>query len=84
MITAVDGRPISSSADFAEVIATHHPGESVRVTFTNTGGEHTSTLPIRENPALEAVLFEEAGRTPSAEQLAFRSHWLESRAGSVR
>ncbi len=79
VITAVDGRAIAAATDFAEAVGAHHPGERVRVTFTNPSGEHTVTLTIRENPALETVLFEAAGRTPSAEQLAFRARWLESK-----
>jgi hypothetical protein len=34
-----------------------------------------------ENPRIEVLLFEDAGRTPTAEQLAFRSRWLGSKQG---
>ena len=48
--------------------------------YTGLAGQRTATITIAENPSLEAVTYEDAGRTPSAEQLAFRNSWLASKA----
>ncbi len=80
LIDTVDGKAIATAADFAAVVAAHKPGDRIAVAFTGNGGQRTTTITIAENPALQTVTFEEAGRTPSAEQLAFRTLWLASKA----
>jgi predicted metalloprotease with PDZ domain len=80
VINSVDGKPITSAAEFAAAVAAHKPGERLAVTYTGLGGARSTTITIAENPNLQSVAFEDAGRTPTAEQLAFRTKWLASKA----
>ena len=38
----------------------------------------TARITLKEDPALEAVLLEDTGATPTAEQKSFRDRWLGS------
>jgi predicted metalloprotease with PDZ domain len=80
VITSVDGKTIASSGEFEAALTAHKPGDRMSVTYTNTAGQQSTTITIGENPALQTVTYEDAGRTPSAEQLAFRNAWLASKA----
>lgn len=80
MINTVDGKAITTAAEFGAAVASHKPGDRVTVTYTGAAGPRSATITIAENPALEVVTFEDAGRTPTAEQLVFRNAWLASKA----
>ena len=71
---------MASASEFADALAGHKPGDKISVTFTGNAGQRTATITVVENPALQTVTFEEAGRTPSADQIAFRNRWLASKA----
>ena len=79
LITAVDGKDVSTAAEFSAMVASHKPGDRIAVTYTNLAGTHSATITIAENPALQTVAFEDAGRTPTAAQLALRNGWLASK-----
>jgi hypothetical protein len=40
-------------------------------------------MTLRASPRVEVVLFEDADRTPTVEQLAFRERWLSARYGAA-
>ena len=80
VINSVDGKPIATAAEFAAAVAAHQPGDRLAVTCTGLGGTRSTTITVAENPNLQAVAFEDAGRTPTTEQLAFRNKWLASQA----
>jgi predicted metalloprotease with PDZ domain len=78
-ITEVDGTPVSSMAQAADALAARKPGETVGVAVKRRDGTlFTARIGLKENPELEAVLLEETGATPTAEQKAFRDRWLGS------
>jgi predicted metalloprotease with PDZ domain len=79
-IVEVDGRAVTSVQQLAEAIAAKKPGERVAVTYKRTpaSAPATATMTLRENPDVEAVLLEDTGGTPTAEQKAFRDSWLGS------
>ncbi len=79
VITSVDSKPVTG-ADVAAALATHKPGDQITLGYTSTVGPKTATITMIENPMVEVVTFEQAGRTPTAGQLAFRTKWLESKA----
>jgi predicted metalloprotease with PDZ domain len=80
-ITALGGRGVATWAQVAEILASHKPGDAVRVDFKRRSGAAASgTITLKDDPALEAVLLEDAGGTPTAEQTAFRQAWLGSHA----
>ena len=42
------------------------------------GASRTTKMVLKEDPALDAVLLEDTGGTPTAAQKAFREKWLGS------
>jgi S1-C subfamily serine protease len=51
-ITSMDGKPITSASDLTQVISAHHPGDSVKVTWTDQGGRtHSATVRLATGPA---------------------------------
>lgn len=80
VIVAVDGTPVTSVEQMAEAIAARKAGDRLPVTFTRGPAARptTVTLTLREHPDLEAVLIEDTGAAPTAEQRAFRDRWLGS------
>ena len=75
----IDDRPLVAVADVRAALETHRPGDTVRLTWVGRAGERSATVTLREDPNVEVLTFEDAGRTPTAAQLAFRRAWLDSR-----
>jgi predicted metalloprotease with PDZ domain len=80
VLRSMDGAPIPDLAALRALLERHRPGERVQMEVDARGGRRTVTVTLVENPQLEAVPFEAAGRVPSVEMLAFRESWLRSRA----
>ena len=78
-ITRVGDRAITTAPELQQAIDATKPGEQVRLTWIGRGGEKSATMTLREDPNVEVVTFEEAARTPTAAQLAFRTSWVGSR-----
>jgi len=78
-ITALDGKPLTTDADFRTAIAAHKPGDKVTIGYEGRAGHRDATMTIAENPALQVVTFEDAGMNPTDQQLAFRAKWLSTR-----
>jgi S1-C subfamily serine protease len=51
VITAVDGQKISSSEELQSVIGAKKPGDSVTVTYTRDGSEHTVSVTLGTRPS---------------------------------
>jgi predicted metalloprotease with PDZ domain len=82
-ITHVEGKAISTFQHLQDAIAARKPGEALKISFKRRNGPATTaTITLREDPALEAVLLEDTGATPTAAQKAFRDGWLGAKAGS--
>ena len=78
-IAEVDGKAVSSIAQAVEAFAARQPGETVKVAVKRRDGKAvTASIVLKENPQVEAVLVEETGTAPTAEQKAFRDRWLGS------
>jgi predicted metalloprotease with PDZ domain len=78
-ITEVDGKGVASVQQAMEAFASRKPGDSVAVAFKRrSGAAQTTTIVLKEDPALEAVLLEDTGGTPTAAQRTFRDAWLGS------
>jgi predicted metalloprotease with PDZ domain len=80
VITAVDGKSVATAADFTAILATHKPGDRLNVDYTSLVGSKTATIVVGESPTLQVQTYEQAGKTPSAAQLAFRNAWLAPKA----
>ncbi|HVT37562.1 MAG TPA: PDZ domain-containing protein [Gemmatimonadaceae bacterium] len=81
-IISVDGKEIATAADVASAVAARKPRDRIVVVFEGRAGRAEVAVTVGENPRLEVLLFEDAGRTPTAEQLAFRTRWLGSKQGN--
>ncbi len=75
-ILSVNGKAVES----AEVLASRKVGEKLRLKVRTRGGDRETSLVVGENPELEIVTFEDAGRTVTPEVEAFRRAWLGSKA----
>lgn len=78
-LLTLDGQSLAATADVTRVLAAKQPGDRVRVTWQSRSGERAAELTLVADPRVEVVPFENAGRTPSAAQLAFRERWLASK-----
>jgi predicted metalloprotease with PDZ domain len=78
-ITSIDEKPVSNPQQIQDVLRTHKPGDQIRIAFTRRSGPATATVTLQDDPALEAVLTETSGGTPTPAQKQFRESWLGSR-----
>jgi predicted metalloprotease with PDZ domain len=81
LIVSVGGAPATTGEAFAAAVRGKGPGERVELVFEQRGERRSATVPLIEDPRLEAVTFEAAGRELTRQQRAFRAAWLGSRAG---
>lgn len=81
VIRAVDGQPVADAAGLRAVLQGRKAGDVLRVDVESRGGRRTVSLPLVENPAMEAVPYEAAGMRVTPQVRAFRQSWLGSRAG---
>jgi predicted metalloprotease with PDZ domain len=78
-VTEVEGKGVTSLQQLQEVIAARKPGDRLRIAFKRRNGPATTaTITLREDPALETVLLEDTGASPTPAQKAFRDAWLGS------
>jgi len=78
-ILTIGDSAIATTAQVSAALAARRPGDSVRITWRARDGERSASMMLRANPRIEVVAFEDAGRTPTAEQLAFRARWISAR-----
>ncbi|MBD1395191.1 M61 family metallopeptidase [Mucilaginibacter glaciei] len=78
VILKADGKDIDA-AGLTAAVAAKNPGDKIGITYKNRAGEHETTLVLEENPALEVVTFEKAGRELTKQQQDFRNSWLSSK-----
>jgi predicted metalloprotease with PDZ domain len=81
VILAVAGKETSSAVDVEQAIRAARPGDQVPIVFERRGARVGSTLRLVEDPHVEVVRFEDAGRALTADQRQFRDAWLGSAAG---
>lgn len=74
----IGDRTIAGAEDVMRALAAHEPGDRVRITWVGRAGETSAEMTLAADPNVEVVAFEEAGRTPTAAQLAFRAAWVGS------
>ena len=80
MILAVAGIDVASAADVERAIAGRKPGDQVSLVFARRGQRVTGTLHLVEDPRVEVVPVEGAGRVLTQEERRFRDAWLNSPA----
>ncbi len=60
-------------------LASHEPGDIVPIHFTQRGHAREGILILDQDPAVEVILYEDAGFDVAPEHLAFRAAWLGAR-----
>ncbi|HZY40069.1 MAG TPA: PDZ domain-containing protein [Mucilaginibacter sp.] len=79
VILKADGKDIKSEQDFTNLVASKSIGDKIVVDYKNRVGNHETTVTLEENPYLEIVTFEKAGKQLTKEQQDFRNAWLSSK-----
>ena len=52
VITSVDGQSVSSGTSIQQVLANHHPGDNISISWTDANGQsHTATVTLAAGPA---------------------------------
>lgn len=79
IILKADGKDVTDAKSFTDIVATKNIGDKLVVNYKNRTGEHETTIVLEENPSLEVVTNEKAGKELTKEQEAFRNNWLSSK-----
>ncbi|QJD96596.1 M61 family metallopeptidase [Mucilaginibacter robiniae] len=79
IILTVDGKEVKDMQAYADVIASKNIGDKVTFTYKNRTGNHEAVVTLEENPMLEVVTYETAGKSLAAKQEAFRKNWLSTK-----
>ncbi|MGH7501625.1 MAG: M61 family metallopeptidase [Longimicrobiales bacterium] len=79
-IIALDAQPVASTEQLDAIVARHKPGDTIAVEFYSRGETRNATITLVEDPRLEVVLYEAAGREVTPAMHAFRRSWLGSKA----
>ena len=80
VILAVAGMDVESVADVERAIGGHKPGDQIAIAFERRGQRVTGMLRAVEDPRVDIVRAEDAGRAVTQEQRRFRDIWLGSPA----
>jgi len=76
VILTVDGSAVGSDSIWQALQATHKPGDVVEVKYQARGRQGIAQVAFAEDPRLEVVTYEEAGRPVSDAVNKFRQGWL--------
>jgi len=79
IILKADGKDVKDIQGFNEIVASKSIGDKITVHYKNRTGEHDAIVTLEENPALEVVTFEKAGRELTKAQTDFRNNWLSTK-----
>lgn len=75
-IITMDGKALVSDAVFQAIKSAHKPGDEIRAEVESRGTRKDIALTFANDPRLEIVTFEVAGRPLTPEIEAFRKDWL--------
>jgi len=79
IIMKADGKEVKDAQAFEEIVAGKNIGDKIVVNYKNRTGDHETTIVLEENPYLEVVTYEKAGKALTADQQTFRNNWLSSK-----
>jgi predicted metalloprotease with PDZ domain len=75
-ITSLDGQAVKASADVQRMINERKPGDKLQIEFEQRGEKKRAELVLTQDPQMEIVPFENAGREVTEEIKKFREQWL--------
>ena len=78
-ILTVDGKEVKDLQAYNAALDGKKIGDAVVYTYKDRAGNHQATVTLQENPMLEVVSYETAGKELSAVQKEFRSKWLSTK-----
>ncbi len=79
VILKADGKDIKDAQAFNEIVAGKNVGDKIIVNYKNRTGDHETSITLEENPYLEVVTFEKAGKELTKDQETFRNNWLSTK-----
>ena len=79
IILKADGKEIKDMQAFNDIVAAKKVGDKIVINYKNRTGDHETTITLEENPFLEVVTYEKAGKELTKDQQDFRSGWLNSK-----
>jgi predicted metalloprotease with PDZ domain len=79
-IVAIDGRPVDSAEAIVAIVNGKRPGDPIAITSEQRRVTRTVTVQTGEDPTIEVVLYERAGRELTAAMRRFRTAWLGAKA----
>ena len=77
LILRLDGRVLDSEETLEDILDGRRPGDTIEIEFEQRGEVRTASMVLAEDPRLEVVTFESAGRTLTPEMARLRAAWLE-------
>ncbi|MBV9937023.1 MAG: M61 family metallopeptidase, partial [Acidobacteriaceae bacterium] len=80
LLKELDGKEIKAGTDMDALLRKHKPGDRVKLKVRTRAGERQGEVVLGEDPQLELVTFEQAGRAVTPDIAAFRKAWLGSKA----
>ena len=79
IIIKADGKNVTDEQAFIDIVNSKNIGDKIIVNYQNRTGDHETTITLEENPTLEVVTFEKAGKDLTKDQQTFRNNWLSSK-----
>jgi predicted metalloprotease with PDZ domain len=76
IVSAAGGR-LTSAAEWSRLLQARKPGEAVPIVFQQRGKTVSASMTLVEDPRVQAVPADEAGRPLTDAQRAFRAAWLD-------
>lgn len=78
VILSIDGKSLDNARDLQRILLSHKPGDIVPIAYKSLGSTYEKTITFIEDPTLELVTFESAGKELNKEIRVFRAKWLGS------
>lgn len=75
-----DGKVLKSGRELETWLAKQKPGDRVHLNVNTRAGDGEVDVVLQENPAVELVTNEQAGRDVTPEMVKFRKDWLSSKS----
>ena len=79
-IKQCDGKAVRKPDDLENCVAKHSIGETLTISYNSRSGPKKVNVRLGEDPTLEVVTYEKAGKPISEEVRVFRALWLGSHA----